>query len=69
MLIHLLSIFVALEDLRKVLEKFHEANLQMRIDKCKFGHTGIDLVGHHISGQGISPMEENVSAITVETRL
>ena len=49
--------------LREVFERFRQANLQMRIDKCKFGYFDIDFVGHNISGQGVKPIYDNVEAI------
>ena len=51
-----------LSQLREVFERFQQANLQMRIDKCKFGYFDINFVGHNISGQGVKPIYDNVEA-------
>ena len=51
-----------LSNLREVFERFRKANLQMRIDKCKFGYYDIDFVGHNIPGQGVKPIYDNVEA-------
>ena len=52
-----------LSQLREVFERFRKANLQMLINKCKFGCYDIDFVGHNISGQGVKPIYDNVEAI------
>ena len=52
-----------LEVIRAVLQSFREAQLQMHIDKCKFGYREVDFVGHHISGYGVAPIADNVKAI------
>ena len=52
-----------LSQLREVFEQFRQANLHMRIDKCKFGYFDINFVGHNISGQGVKPIYDNVEAI------
>ena len=52
-----------LEVIREVLQRFREAQLQMRIDKCKFACREVDFVGHHISGDGVAPIADNVKAI------
>ena len=52
-----------LEVIRAVLQIFREAQLQMRIDKCKFGYREVDLIGHHISGDGVAPIADNVKAV------
>ena len=52
-----------LEVIRAVLQRFREAQLQMRIDKCKFGYREVDFVGHHISGDGVTPIADDIKAI------
>ena len=52
-----------MRNLKSVLDEFRNANLQMRVNKCKFGYIDIDFVGYHISRDGISPITENISAI------
>ena len=57
------KIFDMLNTLREVFVRFWKANLQMRTDKCQFGYTEIDHVDYHISGDGLSPIRENIDAI------
>ena len=52
-----------LNTLREVFVRYRKANLQMRTDKCQFGYTETDYVGYHISGEGLSPIRENIDAI------
>ena len=54
---------VMLEVIKAVLQRFRKAQLQMHIDKCKFGYQEVDFVGHHISGNGVAPIADNVKAI------
>ena len=52
-----------LEVIRAVLQRFREVQLQVRIDKYKFDYRKVDFVGHHISGDGVAPIADNVKAI------
>ena len=49
--------------LRKYLMNLRVANLQLRVDKCKFGYNEVDFVGLHISEKGVSPIPNIVSPI------
>ena len=49
--------------LRSVFMRPREANLQMCIDKCKFGFSSVEFCGYTVTGQGVMPVESNVSAI------
>ena len=50
--------------LTKVLEKAREINLQLNENKCKFGKTEVDYVGHKLTGDGLKPTKERIKAIT-----
>ena len=52
-----------LEVIRTVLQRFRKEQLQMRIDKCKFGYREVEIIGHHISGDGVAPIADNVKAV------
>lgn len=47
----------------KVLGRLLKAGLTLRRDKCKFGVTEVDYLGHHISGSGVPPKKELVDTI------
>lgn len=54
---HLLS-------LRKVLERFRQANLKLNSSKCFFGFNETKILGHVASSRGISPDPDKIAAIS-----
>ena len=51
------------EHLRSVLEVLHSNGLVTRRDKCIFGASTIEFLGHDISGDGIRPLSSKVEAV------
>ena len=49
--------------LRRLLERFSEYSLTSNLDKCKFGVSSLDYLGHHIDATGIKPIADKVQAI------
>ena len=49
--------------LRKLFELFSEYSLTINLQKCKFGVTSIDYLGHHIDSSGITLLSEKLTAI------
>ena len=47
-----------------VFEKFHEAGIKLKMSKCKFFKSEIDYLVHLVSRKGISPMKQEMKAIT-----
>ena len=52
-----------LTHLRKLLERFSEYSLTINLDKCKFGVSSLNYLGHHIDATGIKPIADKVQAI------
>ena len=51
------------QHLRVVLQILQENGLVVRPDKCQFGATSIDFLGHKIDADGIHPLEKKVEAV------
>ncbi len=51
------------ERLEKVLKKARDINLKLNKKKCKFGCKEVNYVGHLLTGEGLKPTAERVSAI------
>ena len=51
------------EHLQSVLELLRENGLVIRRDKCAFGASTVEFLGHDISGDGIRPLPSKVDAI------
>jgi cleavage and polyadenylation specificity factor subunit 1 len=49
--------------LRSVFERLQQNSLIVSLEKCVFGATSIDFLGHHISSDGCSPKASKVTAI------
>ena len=49
--------------LQRLLEKFSANSLTINLDKCKFGVSSFDYLGHHIDATGIKPIADKVQAI------
>ena len=52
-----------LTHLQKLLERFSETSLTIDLDKCKFGVSSLNYLGHHIDATGIKPIADKVQAI------
>ena len=50
-------------DLQRVFQRLQEHGLLLRPDKCRFGLTEVNFLGHHLDTQGIRPLPEKVSAV------
>ena len=57
-----------LEHLREVLNCYRDANLQLRRDKCYFGYTEVEFLGHTLSSLGYQPLPSNVFKIQHQAR-
>ncbi|XP_052564009.1 uncharacterized protein K02A2.6-like [Culex pipiens pallens] len=51
------------ERVAKVLRRFKERNVELNWDKCEFGLTEIEFLGHRITADGIVPTNDKVKAI------
>ena len=51
------------QHLRAVLERLDVHGLVINREKCVFAATSVDYLGHHVTGEGIRPMETRVAAI------
>ena len=47
----------------KVFDKINEVNVTLNYDKCKFRQTSIMFLGEKLSGNGIEPDPDKISAI------
>ena len=51
------------QHLNEVLRRLTYNGFQINLDKCVFGSTHIDLLGHHTDANGIAPLPEKIKAI------
>ena len=51
------------QHLRKVFARLAEYGLVINPDKCEFGKSELTFLGHHISKDGILPLQEKVKVI------
>ena len=52
-----------LEHLAQVFEKLRKANIKLKWEKCNFGVTELSILGHRITVNGITVLEDNVRKI------
>jgi Reverse transcriptase (RNA-dependent DNA polymerase) len=52
-----------LEDLHVVLEQLQQQGLVLNVEKCLFGATELDYLGHRVSATGIRPITGRVEAL------
>jgi Reverse transcriptase (RNA-dependent DNA polymerase) len=52
-----------LADLRAVLEWLQQQGLVLNMEKCLFGATELDYLGHRVSATGIKPITSRVEAL------
>jgi hypothetical protein len=51
------------EHFRKVLQWLRENKLYVKFEKCEFGVTKVDFIGHIITQEGLKMDDHNVKAI------
>ena len=51
------------KDLEAVLQRLEEHGLVLNVEKCQWGVTELDYLGHHVTASGISPIKDRVTAI------
>jgi hypothetical protein len=51
------------QHLRAVLERLQEAGLVLNAEKCLFGVSAVEFLGHHITAEGAEPLQQKVAAI------
>jgi hypothetical protein len=49
--------------LREVLGQLQQSGLVVNMDKCLFGHSSIEFLGHKVSADGVSPLPNRVAAL------
>jgi hypothetical protein len=49
--------------LRKVLQRVHESGMKLNLSKCQFGKRAVEVLGHHVSGEGILPSAGHLEAV------
>ena len=49
--------------LRKILQRLTDNGLIVRYDKCVFGASSVEFLGHSISAQGVTPVTSKIDAI------
>ena len=52
-----------LKHLELIFQRLHEVDLKLKMEKCSFLKTHIQYLGHIVSGEGIKPIPEKLSAI------
>ena len=62
-LVHGRSFEVALESLRRVLERIRAAGLTLHPEKCHFMRREVTFLGHRLGAEGIGTMEDKVRAV------
>jgi len=50
-------------DVRAVLERLREAGLVLNGEKCEFGVQEVDFLGHHVTYEGILPLQDKVEGV------
>lgn len=48
---------------REILDCINEAGLTLKLSKCEFGKTSVNLLGYVVSDEGVQPQDEKVEAI------
>ena len=61
--VHTRDVEEHLSCLKKTLDAYSAANMQLRLDKCRFAYEKGEFVGHEISGEGYSPLKSHVNTI------
>ncbi len=50
--------------LRQLFNRLRDHGLVINVEKCVFGASSIQFLGHHLSAEGVEPLPENMSAVT-----
>ncbi len=50
-------------ELRKVLQRVSNSGMKLKLPKCHFGTHSVEILGHLISEEGISPPKSHLSSI------
>ena len=67
-LVHSSPMTAHLQDLRSTLECYRRASMQLRRDKCRFGYSEIEFVGHVITEEGHRPLPRLIVKIKIQER-
>jgi len=62
-LIYSKSVEEHLENIRQVLEIFKENQLKINLEKCRFMRTEVEVLGHKLTTEGLSPLDSKIKAI------
>jgi hypothetical protein len=62
-LIHSPDVSSHFDNLRAVLEAHRRAGLKLQPSKCQIFRTGVDYLGHHVSKEGVRPMDTYVETV------
>ena len=49
---------------RLVLDRLSSVGLAVNVEKCKFGASSVNFLGHSVSSEGISPLVKKIGAIS-----
>ncbi|BHF67008.1 hypothetical protein SprV_0301003100 [Sparganum proliferum] len=49
--------------LRQIFDRLQQHGLQLNVEKCTFGVSSLDFLGHHVDQHGITPLLEKVQSI------
>ncbi|BHF71413.1 hypothetical protein SprV_0401447100 [Sparganum proliferum] len=52
--------------LRQIFDRLQQHGLQLNVEKCTFGVTSLDFLGHHVDQHGITPLLEKSKAKPIE---
>ena len=52
-----------MEHVKEVLLRLRYAGIQLRSEKCRFGYTEIDFLGHHITSEGRMPTKTSAELL------
>ena len=52
-----------LKDLEDVFQQLHKAGLRMKVEKCSFFSTNMELIGFEIAQKGVGPMQSMLQTI------
>jgi putative transposase len=52
-----------LQAVEQVMERLKENGLVLNLDKCEFGCSEVDFLGHRISAAGVTPLVSHVAAV------
>ena len=56
------------QHLNQVLQQLQEAGLALNVEKCAFGRSSVDFLGHKVTARGIRSLPEKVAALRKHSR-